>query len=317
MVDVDLLYRVALDYYVNKKLQREIAEELSVSRVQVSKYLSKAEELGIVRIEVIPPQADTKALQDVREEMLQLFAVEEVLISPSFGQMASLQRSLHGLTTAHVLTSYGDRPMHVGVGWGSTTYAFVQSEQSEKRESWRIVPLAGGSTLIASKFFNINHIAHAFAEKLSASAQPVYLPLTVEHSARDLLKSSSDYRYIDELWSTLDLIICSVGYSIPRSPLFRQGLLGEQHIKHLQDEGVVGDMLTHYFDINGRFVDLGIEESMINVSLQQIRDAGTKVVVAYGTEKTQSILGGLRTGLIDVLATDVDTARAVLTLSAA
>jgi DNA-binding transcriptional regulator LsrR (DeoR family) len=64
-------------------------------------------------------------------------------------------------------------------------------------------------------------------------------------------------------------------------------------------------------------VDIGIEQSMINVSLQQIRDAGTKVVVAYGAEKTQSILGGLRTGLIDVLATDVDTARAVLTLSAA
>ena len=315
-MDIDLLYRVALDYYVHKKLQREIAEELSVSRVQVGKYLAKAEELGIVRIEVVAPRADTKALNEIKDELVRIFELEGALISPSFGQESALKRSLHGVATEYLFSKCGDRPMHIGLGWGTTTYDFVESSFSERRESWRVVPLTGGSTLITSKYFNINHMAQSFAERIGAAAQPVYLPLLVDDSSRRLLSRSADYRYIDDLWSTLDVVMCSIGYSIPRSPLFRQGLIGSEHVDRLKAEGVVGDILTHYFDREGRIVRLGIESSMINVSLQQIRDAGTTLVLAYGEEKTESILGGLRTGLIDVLVTDLETARAVLSLAA-
>lgn len=312
---MDLLYRVAYDYYVNKKLQREIAKELNVSRVQVSKYLSKAEEFGIVRIEVVRPQVDSTSLQDLRKRFKETFALKDVLISPSFGNLKSLQDTLHSMAEEYIFSSFNETPMTVGLGWGSTIYSFVASEFSESRRSWRILPLTGGSTLISSKYFNINHIAHTFAEKLGAAAQLVYLPLMVDPSKEEFMRESSDYKHISDMWSNLDLIICSVGYSIPRSPLFRQGLIGEEYIEKLKREQVVGDILTHYFDEQGEMVDLGVEKSMINISVEQIASAKMKLIIAYGKDKIKSILGGMRSGLIDVLVTDAETAESVLRLS--
>lgn len=312
---MDLLYRVAYDYYVNKKLQREIAKELNVSRVQVSKYLSKAEEVGIVRIEVVRPQVDSTSLQDLRKRFKETFPLKDVLISPSYGNLKSLQDTLHSMAEEYIFSSFNETPMTVGLGWGSTIYSFVASEFSERRRSWRILPLTGGSTLISSKYFNINHIAHTFAEKLGAAAQLVYLPLMVDPSNEEFMRESSDYKHISDMWSNLDLIICSVGYSIPRSPLFRQGLIGEEYIEKLKREQVVGDILTHYFDEQGEMVDLGVEKSMINISVEQIASAKTKLIIAYGKDKIKSILGGMRSGLIDVLVTDAETAESVLRLS--
>ena len=140
----------------------------------------------------------------------------------------------------------------------------------------------------------------------------MYLPLVVERSTQELFTTSADYRYLYKVWSTLDLIVCGVGNSIPVSPFFRQGLLGQLHVQALREQGVVGDILTHYFDIDGRLIEIGAEPVMINVDVDQVRAAGKTLVVAYGPRKHKSIVGALRTGLVDVLATDVDTARAVL-----
>lgn len=312
MSDVDLLYRIALDYHVNRKLQRTIAGELGVSQVQVSKYLSKAEELGIVRIEVVSPHADTRNMRALRDRLVEFFGITDVVLAPSFGQESLLSDALHRAVAEYLFSTFADTALQVGIGWGSTTYGFVDSAFHEARTLWRIIPLTGGSMLIASKYFNINHIANEFAEKLRATAQPVYLPLVVERSTQELFTTSADYRYLYKVWSTLDLIVCGVGNSIPVSPFFRQGLLGPLHVQALREQGVVGDILTHYFDIDGRLIEIGAEPVMINVDVDQVRAAGKTLVVAYGPRKHKSIVGALRTGLVDVLATDVDTARAVL-----
>jgi DNA-binding transcriptional regulator LsrR (DeoR family) len=54
---------------------------------------------------------------------------------------------------------------------------------------------------------------------------------------------------------------------------------------------------------------------MINITVEQIASAKTKLIIAYGKDKIKSILGGMRSGLIDVLVTDANTAESVLRLS--
>ena len=48
---LDKIVLVATLYYKNKLSQQEIAKKLSISRPWVSKLLSRAEDLGIVKIE--------------------------------------------------------------------------------------------------------------------------------------------------------------------------------------------------------------------------------------------------------------------------
>ncbi|ADK79947.1 transcriptional regulator, DeoR family [Sediminispirochaeta smaragdinae DSM 11293] len=313
MIDMGLLYQVAYDYYVNKKLQREIANELNVSRVQISKYLAKAEEVGIVKIEVIQPTSESKRIIELKERLMKLFKLKDILIAPSYGNHSQTLDGIHKLASNYVYSApSAENPLTIGLGWGSTVYSFVTSNFDESRRNWKIIPLTGGSSLISSRNFNINHIAHTFAEKIGATAQLVYLPLLVDGPKKAVLTDSNDYRKINELWSNLDVLICSVGYSIPRSPLFNKGLIGEEYIKRLEDNNVVGDILTHYFNEKGEMIHLGVEANMINISLEQIASAKTKLIIAYGKQKTKSILGGLRSRLIDVLVTDADTVERVL-----
>jgi DNA-binding transcriptional regulator LsrR (DeoR family) len=69
MITDELLFEVAIDYYYNKMLQKDIAKKLGVSRVQISKYIKLAHERGIVNIEIIPPVVS----EDISNKYKKLF----------------------------------------------------------------------------------------------------------------------------------------------------------------------------------------------------------------------------------------------------
>ena len=54
---------------------------------------------------------------------------------------------------------------------------------------------------------------------------------------------------------------------------------------------------------------------MIGLQLQDIGQIGLTIAVAAGSDKATAILGALRTGVIDVLGTDEETATAVINLA--
>jgi DNA-binding transcriptional regulator LsrR (DeoR family) len=53
---------------------------------------------------------------------------------------------------------------------------------------------------------------------------------------------------------------------------------------------------------------------MIGLTIEEMKQIPNTIAVAMGADKVKAILGGLRTGVIDVLCTDVLTAREVLKL---
>ena len=58
------LSRVARKYYLEDRKQSDIARELGVSRPMVSRMLTEARELGIVKITVLEPESETDRLLD-------------------------------------------------------------------------------------------------------------------------------------------------------------------------------------------------------------------------------------------------------------
>ena len=70
-----------------------------------------------------------------------------------------------------------------------------------------------------------------------------------------------------------------------------------------------GDVVSRYFDIDGRPVPFEDEKLLLGLSRDQLRNAGTVIGVAAGAAKGPSILGAARAGLIDVLVTDDAAAR--------
>ena len=316
----DLLYEIAEAYYVKKQLQREIAERYGVSRVQVSKYLKQAEDRGFVRIEVIPPKVSKLREAELFQRLSEHFHLGKLLLMTSSNSGSGLFFSSLAKRAFEYLADKPDGPCTVGLGWGQTIYGLSDYAVPEglKRVNWNIVPLSGGLTSINDKFFNINHIVGVFAEKIGAKNKLLYLPFLIEDENRlKTISEDRDYQEIGEIWDKLDMIIFSVGSSIDRSPFFRQfSGAGDVYINKLSELDVVGDFLTHYYDVKGQIFDLDVSKvRLINVTVEQFRAAKERVLVAGGLHKVKTIMGMLRSGLVDVLVSDEKTIECVLDMA--
>jgi DNA-binding transcriptional regulator LsrR (DeoR family) len=313
MINDELLYRVATAYHIDKKNQREIALDLAVSRVQVSKYLKMAEARGLVKVEIIPPAIGSEELLRFKAKYKKHFGLRDILVCPSYNAQDALFRSLFKQAGDYLFANYGPREMIVGIGWGRTTYEFTEHMSPVDRSQWRIVPLAGGSNRASKKYFNTNHLVHALSEKLHAQSQLLYLPLiSYSKAGRRSISVGDEYGQIVKLWDTLDLIICSVGSDITGSPLFTNAVIGLDYLRKLSRSHAVGDMLTHFYDLQGNIIEIGLGDRMINVSLDQLMKANNRLVIVSGIQKADAILGALRAHLVDILIIDQATAVQVL-----
>jgi len=313
-IDDQLLYRVAEDYYVKNRIQREIAEELGVSRVQVSKYLKMAKERGLIRVEVISPQLTEEQQAVYNSKFKDRFSIEKVLIAPGCSHEVALRARLSSFAEKYVFENIEDPDTTVGLGWGHSVCDFAENIGMYQRPSWRIVPLAGGSTFASSKYYNTNHIVHVFAEKLEAQAVLLYLPFLMEPDKyRDSRSFSEEYDRVHSIWEQLDLVVCGVGNprNLIQSPYFRSEIIKE-YIDEMEQQQVVGDLLTHCFDIDGRYIRCGIEDRMVNVDFEQVRRAKKKVIITLGDDRIEALIGAMNAQLVDVLVTDQSTADGIL-----
>ncbi|MEJ5229055.1 MAG: sugar-binding domain-containing protein [Pseudothermotoga sp.] len=308
----DLLFEVAYDYYVKNILQKDIAKKLGVSRVQVSKYLKMAVERKIVRIEVVPPKIPQKLESDYDTLFKQRFGLKKLLLATGHANNQLLLQSLARRTWEY-LSDLPNEPMKIGIGWGTTMFTLATIDFKTEKSNWTVLPLSGGTFRLSDKHFDSNFIAQNFAERLNAKAVPVYFPFLMDSlEQKERLQEAQEFRYIDSLWSNLDIVLCSVGYSTSRSPLFRQNVFDGADLDRLEKLGIVGDVLTHYFDINGKVHDLEFMQKVNNITMQQYLKAKCKIVVAGGFHKIESIVGLLRGKLVDLLITDTNTAKNIV-----
>jgi DNA-binding transcriptional regulator LsrR (DeoR family) len=89
--------------------------------------------------------------------------------------------------------------------------------------------------------------------------------------------------------------------------------LGEESRDDLRRMGAVGDLAGHFFRADGSFLEPW-SERVLAIPIAELRGVDGVFAVAAGRGKATPILGALRTGVIDVLVTDRQTAEAVLKL---
>jgi DNA-binding transcriptional regulator LsrR (DeoR family) len=80
----------------------------------------------------------------------------------------------------------------------------------------------------------------------------------------------------------------------------------------MERQQVVGDLLTHCFDIEGNYIRCGIEDRMVNVDFEQVRRAKKKMIITFGDDRIEALVGAMNAHLIDVLVTDQNTVDGIL-----
>lgn len=101
--------------------------------------------------------------------------------------------------------------------------------------------------------------------------------------------------------------ILGIGGVNNNATLSQNNLISSNSLSILETKGVVGDILSHFIDIDGNVIENEFESLLVSSSLEKINDFKNVVAVSAGVHKLLAIRAALRRGLIDILVTDEDT----------
>jgi DNA-binding transcriptional regulator LsrR (DeoR family) len=305
--DFDELVRVSRLYYELGETQNAIAEQLGVTRPQVSRLLKRARAEGIVEIRV----NDRASVTSPAGEALQAaFALEAVHLAPTIAGPDDLTRRMVGRLAADVVRRSLRPGAVLGIGEGVSVAAVAGAlEETATPVDVTVVPLCGGHWSTGTEREPYRRVADA----LDAPARGLMAPGLVDDAAtQQALVAHAGVRTILDLWERLDVAVYGIG-----GPTWTAAGVGESVARDLVATCAVGEILIAPFDLDGRFVCRALRERVIAFDANELGRVPVSIGVASGDSKVRPILGALRSGVVRTLVTDVRTAESVAELAQA
>lgn len=297
-----LLHTVASLRYEQDLSQREIAKQLQLSTATVSRLIQRARDEGVVRIE-ISEFVESGALAEELESALKLKRVIIVPSAPESGAMAALAEPVGRMLRD---ARMGPRSV-LGLGWGGTIWEVVQVGLPNCH-GITTVPLSGGIPE-AAKHFQIGEITRLAAVQTGGTPRFIHAPFLLSDAARTALIKDPVIKKSVELWSRIDVALVGIGR--PHGGDRTSGGASMTPDDPRLDRAA-GDVLQHYFDINGQMVPWKGQEKMLAISVEQLRRVPLLIGLVASPLKAVSIIGAARSGLINALVTDTRTAARVM-----
>src|SRR5689334_3821712 len=303
------MVKVARLYHEHRVRQPEIARRLHVSQARVSRLLKQAEADGIVRTTVVVPEGVQTALE---EQLEARYGLREALVVEALDDTeAGLTRDL-GTATARYLEATLTGGDVVGISsWSSTLLAAV--------DAMRPLPPKAGAQRALQLFGGVgNPTAEAHAARLTqrfadlTGARPTFLlapGIATSVEAREALTTDRFVREALDGLADVTLALVGIGALEPSSLLQSSGNIhSERELAALGRHGAVGDICLRFYDADGRQVASEVDDRVIGVTLDQLRQVDRCVGIAGGARKFAAIRGALRGGWVNVLVTDRATA---------
>ena len=299
---LDKMVLAATLYYKEKLSQQEIAKRLNVSRPWVSKLLSRAEDLGIVKMEIVSPLSGNSELE---RNLCEKYGLQHA------GVADKKDRDYVSLAAAQYFVSQLESNDVVGIGWGDAISRFLRELTPLHLPNVHTVPLAG--SFGATKETLPNYHAIELARKLGGQPHLLHLPAFCgSQEEYDLLSESQMWNELRHMGEHADLAVVGIG-TLFSSFLTRNQVLSEGEQKELAEAGAVGDVILHFLNEEGESVETELTKRLLRVDIAEVKKhARTVIAIAEGLEKLPVIRAALRCGLADSFFTDTETAEALL-----
>lgn len=303
-----LLVKVAQMYYLENMNQNEIADKFGINRTTISKYLKKAMAAGIVQIQIV-----NNSYEGLETELEKKFGLKEVYLVPTGPDNHETKLNLGRAGLRYLNRIAADKNV-VGFAWGSTMAALsnVVGQEACAAIAMEMVPLVGGPENVDSEF-HVNTIIYKLAQAFKAKGHHLYAPaITGSRDIRAAIMQDVNCSKITALWQQVDIAIVGIGAPIQSSNLVWTGACGREYADVLREAGVVGDICSRFYDINGRIVETELRDRTIAIELEQLRSLKYSIGVAAAPEKVPAIYGALQGKFVNVLISDEETARRLL-----
>ncbi len=297
-----LMSEVATLYYEKNLTQQEIAKKLNISRQTVSRLLGDAIDEKIVEIIIHNPEKDCRELE---KKICDKFGIRSCVVCSVSGRNEEVNRLMTvKAAVSYILPSIKKNNQKIAISWGRTVQEFIANLPKVSTSGNVVFPLFG-ATDNENSYFSSNELARKMADKLDATLKCAWFPYLVDDDKDcKLLKQLSYYKKMQDMWNSADIAIVGIGNTEVMDIFGKTFGYRDMGLK------TIGDVATHFFDKDGKLVNL--YENTLCASAENIKNAKETVAIACGKEKAEAIVGALRTGMIDTLITDENTARYVL-----
>lgn len=307
--DTRMLVEIAHMYYGDNYTQNQIAKKLNISRSLVSKCLTKAHKIGLIEITIHDESLQPN--KDLEEKILEKYDLDEI-ICVSASEPASIKQRISS-AAAKYLSRVIKQDSIIGVSAGTTVHEIASNlHLSIQMESLTFVPLVGG---LGREHNDIqsNVVCNIFARRTGGISEEMYAPVLVDSKeAKKIMLNQKFIKSSFDLIKNVDIALVGIGGQPTYYEMSRAYLHKVDPITNIGSGGVVGDICYNFIDKFGNSVDSEWNNRVMAISLDELRKLPLVIGVAGGENKIEGIRASLRGKLVNVLITDVFTAKELL-----
>jgi len=305
----NIIFKILKYYYIDDLSQVEIASKLNMTRVSVSRLLSKAKKDGLIEHRIkYPKNFIFDRNEELEEKLKKKYNLKECVIMCSRDNRTEIIIELSN-QLEKLFTSIAHEHTFIGVGWGVTLDRIVEYINIHDKKDIKVVPLIGGY----GKLFDNRHsnnIARVLAEKFNGISYTVNIPALLDSKEiKESIQKDSATKEMYGLTKRVGIALLCMSDLSKESTLYKSGQLKEEDLYYLEGLGVIGDINFIFIDKEGNFVPNEISERQtIFFPIEQMKSVDNVIGMAVGKRKAEILKAVLKGGLVNILLCDEDAA---------
>jgi len=136
-----LLAEIASRYYIHDQSQQAIADQLEISRSNISRLLKEARERGIVEIFIRHPLGRDAQIE---RQLMERFALRDIGVVRTIVGDAQATIEQAAALAAQMLEGFLAGARSLGISWGTTVHAIAHAFAPQRRYDVEVVQMMGG-----------------------------------------------------------------------------------------------------------------------------------------------------------------------------
>ena len=301
--------RVAYYYYKEGLTQEEIAKRMKMSRQRVNRIISSCIDLGIVTINIEGLDNSNLELETKLEDK---YGLKEVRIINETADEQKIQEL--GIEGGKYLRSILKDNDIIGFSRGRNTSALVDflPEDVEYPHNITVTQLMG-SAIETNENTAVDETVYHFAAKLHAKASRLYAPIILSNEElRDSFIQEPYFENSYEVIKKCDIAVVGIGTASSqwKHMISLYDIADKEQTEWAKD--VAGEVCTHFYNSEGAAIEPPFRNRIISILLDDYMKIPVRIGVAGGKDKTEAIAAAIKGDYINVLITDLQTARQLM-----
>ncbi len=315
MKSIDLIFSVLKDYYTYGMTQIQISEKYNISRIAVSRLLSKARKKGLIEFTIkYPENYSNPRVEKLEKEFMEKYNLKECIIVQTQENQTETFKKL-SVQLSQLFDRIVTNDTFIGVGWGTTLDSISKYIEIKSKKNIRVSPLIGGYSKFADDAHS-NNIARVIAKKFKGTSYVVNIPASFDtKKIKESILADSAAKGIFKRIKMVDLALLCMSDLSSKSSLYIKGQLNDDDLYYLDKLGIIGDINYIFVDKDGNFIPNEVSDKTTNIfPVEMMKSVKNVIGIATNTRKSMILRSVLKGGLINILLTDSEAANRIIEL---